>query len=232
MLKIKSILGLFVDAIREKEQAYTELPIAKAIILLAIPMVIEMLMESLFAIVDIFFVAKLGTEAVAVVGLTESVMTIVYSLGFGIAMAGTSIIARRVGEKDKEGARISAAQVIYIGVGISIPIALVGLFFSTDILRLMGTEAEMVAYGSTFTKWMLCGNVVIMLLFLLNGVFRGAGDAAIAMRVLWISNGINIFLDPIFIVGIGSWAGFGLNGAAYATILGRGIGVLYQLCSI
>jgi len=186
-------------------------------------------MESIFAIVDIFFVAKLGTEAVAVVGLTESVMTIVYSLGFGIAMAGTSIIARRVGEKDKEGARISAAQVIYIGVGISIPIALVGLFFSTDILRLMGAEAEMVAYGSTFTKWMLCGNVVIMLLFLLNGVFRGAGDAAIAMRVLWISNGINIFLDPIFIVGIGSWAGFGLNGAAYATILGRGIGVLYQL---
>jgi putative MATE family efflux protein len=226
---LPSIWILIKDALRGKEHAYTEISISKAIILLAIPMVIEMLMESLFAVVDIFFVAKLGKEAVAIVGLTESVMTIVYSLGFGIAMAGTAIIARRVGEKNWLQAQISAAQVLYLGVFISIPLMLIGIFYGGDILSLMGADDHMVSIGSRFIRYMLGGNIVILLLFLLNGVFRGAGDAAIAMRVLWISNGLNIILDPIMIVGIGSWSGFGLEGAAYATITGRGVGVLYQL---
>ena len=220
---IKSIFHFIKDAIVGKQHDYTTGSMRKAIFILAIPMILEMCLESVFAIVDIFFVAKLGSNATATVGLTESVLTIIYSIAIGLSMAATAMVARRIGEKNPEGAARAGAQAIMVGITISILISITGVFYAEELLRLMGATEEIVQTGSTYTRIMLAGNVVIMLLFLLNGIFRGAGDASIAMRSLWLANLCNIILCPILIHY------FGLNGAAIATTTGRGIGVCYQM---
>ncbi len=220
---------LIKDAIQGKEQDYTKLSIKTAIFVLAIPMILEMMMESLFAIVDIFFVSKLGEHAIATVGLTESVIVIVYAMGFGISMAATALVARRFGEKEYKEAGAAAFQLLIVGGSIAILLGVLGWTFAPDILGLMGAEQAVIDTGVNFTRIVFAGNIAILLLFMLNGAFRGAGQAHHAMRSLWISNGLNIFLDPLFIFGLGSWEGWGLEGAAIATTLGRSIGVLYQL---
>ncbi|MCI5056941.1 MAG: MATE family efflux transporter [Flavobacteriales bacterium] len=226
---MKNLIGQIFQALRGKEFDYTSMSLNRSIILLAVPMVLEMIMESLFAIVDIYYASRLGKEAVATIGLTESVLMIVYSLGFGISMAATAIVARRVGEKKLEKGSFSAAQTITLGLILSFLISIVGLFFSDDILGLMGAEEAVIKSGSNFTRWMLVGNYVIILLFLINGIFRGAGAASKAMYALWISNGLNIVLDPLFMFGWGPIPAFGVTGAAYATNIGRAVGVLFQL---
>lgn len=220
---------LIKDAILGKEQDFTKLSLKTAIVILAIPMILEMMMESLFAVVDIFFVAKLGSDAIATVGLTESVVVLVYAVGFGISMAATALISRRFGEKEYGEAGSVAFQLLMVGGTISVILGILGWIFAADILGLMGAEPAVVASGVVYSRIIFAGNTAIMLLFLINGAFRGAGQAHHAMRSLWIANGLNIILDPLLIFGIGSWAGLGLEGAAVATTLGRSIGVLYQL---
>jgi putative MATE family efflux protein len=227
--KIKNVLTLFGDALRGRESNILTGNLDKAIFLLAVPMIVEMMMESLFAVVDAFFVSKISIDAVATVGLTESCLTIVYSLAWGLSLGITALVARRIGEKDVEGATQSSLQAIYVGIGLSIVISFVGIFYSEELLRMMGASESIVQTGKGYTKIMLSGNIVIMMLFLINGIFRGAGDAAIAMRSLWVANGINIVLDPLLIFGYGPFPEMGLEGAAVATTIGRGAGVLYQL---
>lgn len=217
------------DAIRGSEADYTQIGLRRAIFLLAIPMILELVMESAFAVVDIYFVGKLGASAVATVGLTETYLYLLYSLAMGLAMAVTAIIARRIGEKNKEDAGTAAIQSIFLALLCSLPFAIAGIFFSKDLLRFMGADAWSIEHGYRYTQWMLGGNVVIVLLFVLNAVFRGAGDAAIAMRVLWVANIINILLDPLLIFGWGPVPAMGIEGAAIATNIGRGIGVMMQL---
>jgi putative MATE family efflux protein len=217
------------DAIRGSEADYTEIKIGKAIFLLAVPMILELIMESTFAVVDIFFVSKLGPSAVATVGLTETYLFLLYSIGMGLSMAVTAIVARRIGEKEKEKASVSAVQSIFLALLISIPFTIAGIFYSKELLALMGADEWILNHGYRYMQWMLGGNIVIMLLFIINAIFRGAGDAAIAMRVLWIANGINIVLDPILIFGWGPFPELGIEGAAIATNIGRGIGVLAQI---
>lgn len=217
------------EAIRGSEADYTEIKIGKAIFLLAVPMILELIMESTFAVVDIFFVGKLGPSAVATVGLTETYLFLLYSIGMGLSMAVTAIVARRIGEKEKEKAGITAVQAIMIAILVSVPFAVAGIFFSKDLLALMGGDEWVIQQGYRYTQWMLGGNAVIMLLFIINAIFRGAGDAAIAMRVLWIANGINIVLDPVLIFGLGPFPELGIEGAAISTNIGRGTGVLVQL---
>jgi putative MATE family efflux protein len=226
---IKGVLSLLKLSLTGENQDYTTGSIRRAIFLLAIPMMLEMLMESLFAVVDIFFVGKLGSEAVSAVGLTESMLTIVYSVAIGLSMAATAMVARRVGEKNPEQAARSAAQAMLIGIAISVLISMVGIFFAADLLELMGASSSIIATGTTYTRIALGSNVVIMLLFLINGIFRGAGDASIAMRSLIIANVCNIIFCPIFIQGLGPIPALGLTGAAVATLCGRSLGVLYQL---
>jgi len=223
--KIKRFFTLFRQAVAGSEQDYTSGSIRKAVFLLAIPMIMEMIMESVFSVVDIFFVGKLGNAAVATVGLTESILAFVYSIAVGLSMAATAIVARRVGEKNLQGAAEAGMQTILF----STIIAFAGVFFAGDILRAMGANPKMIADNIVYTKIMYGGNVVIMLIFLINGIFRGAGDASIAMRSLWISNIVNIILCPLLINGLGPVPALGLNGAAIATTIGRGSGVLYQL---
>jgi putative MATE family efflux protein len=223
-----SFRNLLLNALKGEEINILEGNLNRAILLLAIPMMLEMVMESLFAVVDIFFVGKIGVNAIAVVGLTESLLTIIYSLGIGLAMGTTALVSRRVGEKDFVRAAISGVQAIYLGIIASLLIGIPGYIFAEDMLRLMGADEAVIAEGVGFTRLMMGSNVIIMLLFLINGIFRGAGDAALAMRALWISNGINIFLDPMLIFGFGPFPRMGLEGAAVATIIGRGIGVVYQ----
>lgn len=217
------------DAIRGTDSDYTKINIKKAIFLLAVPMMLELVMESTFAVVDIYFVGKLGASAVATVGLTETFLFLLYSISMGLATAVTAVIARRTGEKNMEDAGSAAIQSIIIGVIASIPFAVAGIFFSKELLMLMGADQWAIDYGYRYTQWMLGGNVVIMLLFVINAVFRGAGDAAIAMKILWVSNIINICLDPLFIFGWGFVPEFGIEGAAIATNIGRGTGVMIQL---
>ena len=228
----RSIWQALKEAIRGTEADYTKIDLKKAIFLLAVPMILELVMESTFAVVDIFFVGKLGPSAVATVGLTETYLFLLYSLAMGLAMAVTAIIARRVGEKKMEDAGTAATQSIFLGLLCSIPFAIAGIFFAKDLLTIMGADAWSIEHGYRFTQWMLGGNVVIVLLFVINAIFRGAGDAAIAMRVLWIANGINIVLDPLLIFGWGPIPAFGIEGAGIATTTGRGIGVLIQLWTL
>ncbi len=216
-------------ALRGKEKEFTTGSINRAIVLLSVPMIAEMMMESLFAVVDVFFVSQVSVNAVATVGLTESVLMIIYSIAVGLSMAITAIVARRVGEKNPERAANAAFQAVLLTVTVGVVLGLPGFFFAEDILRLMGGEPELIAEGVGYTRIMYAGNLSILLIFLINGIFRGAGNATIAMRSLWLANGLNIILDPIFIFGWGSVPAFGVEGAAIATTLGRSIGVLHQL---
>lgn len=220
------------NAIRGTEADYTQIGIGRAVFLLAVPMILELMMESTFAVVDIFFVGKLGPSAVATVGLTETYLFLLYSIGMGLAMAVTAIVARRIGEKDKDQASITAVQSIFLATLVSLPFALVGILFAKDLLALMGGDAWTLEHGYRYTRWMLGGNAVILLLFIINSIFRGAGDAAIAMRVLWIANACNIVLDPVLIFGLGPFPELGIEGAAIATNIGRGVGVLVQLWTL
>src|SRR5687768_13165735 len=226
---IRNIIIYLKQAIKGEQQDYTTGSIRRAVFMLAIPMILEMMMESVFAVVDIFFVGRLGKEATSTVGLTESVMTMVYSIAIGLSMAATAMVARRVGEKDPESASRAAAQAIVLSLLVTALVSICGIIFAEDILRLMGAPQDVIAVGSSYTAIMFGGSVVIILLFLINGIFRGAGDASIAMRSLWIANIANIILCPTLIYGIGNWDGWGLPGAAIATTIGRGIGVVYQV---
>lgn len=208
---------------------YTRIPLKRAVLLLAVPMMLELVLESAFAVVDIFFVAKLGSSAVATVGLTETYLFLLYSIAMGLAMAVTAIVARRVGEQRGEDAALSAVQAIAVAVLVSLPFAAAGIVWAQDLLRLMGADAWSIEHGYRYTQWMLGGNAIILLLFVINAIFRGAGDAAAAMRVLWVANALNIVLDPILIFGLGPIPALGIEGAAIATNLGRGAGVLMQL---
>ena len=217
------------QAIKGTHSDYTTLPLNRAVLLLAVPMVLEMSMESLFAVVDVFWVSRLGHEAVAVVGITESVMSLIYAVAIGISFAATAIVARRIGENNPSLAAQAAGQILVLGAAVAAAIGAVFGWFAGDILRLMGASPEVVSLGTGYARIMLGGNITVFLIFLINAVFRGAGDAVIAMRTLWLANGLNIVLDPCFIFGWGPFPEMGVAGAAVATNIGRGIGVLYQL---
>jgi putative MATE family efflux protein len=217
------------DAIRGTGADYTKIPLRRAVFLLAVPMVLELVLESTFAVVDIFFVGRLGSSAVATVGLTETLLFLLYAIGIGLAMAVTAVVARRIGEGKHEEAAVTAVQAIWIAVLASVPFAVAGIVHAEDLLRLMGADAWTLRHGYPYMQWVLGGNAVLMLLFTINAVFRGAGDAAAAMRVLWFANGLNIVLDPILIFGFGPVPALGVEGAAIATTIGRGSGVLLQL---
>lgn len=223
------MLKTIIEAIKGKEIDYTKGDINTAIILLSIPMIIEMFGEGLFAVVDAYFVSQIGNDAFATVILTETIATIIYSVAVGLSIAATAMVARRIGEGDKKAAAIAAAQVINISLILSLLISFIGIYFAKDLLLLMGATPEVIAVGILFTQIMLGGNIVIMLLFILNGIFRGAGDASMAMRSLWLANIINIVLDPILIFGIGPFPEMGVVGAAVATTIGRGTAVFFQL---
>ena len=223
--------GLFRDilySLKGSNQDYTEIPLRRAILLLSVPMVLEMLMESVFAIVDIFFVSKLGSEAVATVGLTETVITIIYAIGMGLATATTSLVSRRIGEKDPLKASRTTFQAILAGIVVSTFIAIPGALYSRKILSMMGASHYIVNELSGYTTVALGSNAVIMLLFIINSVFRSSGDAATAMKVLWFANIINIILDPCLIFGLGPFPEMGVMGAAVATATGRGMAVVWQ----
>ncbi|MBA6155457.1 MATE family efflux transporter [Tenacibaculum sp. S7007] len=225
----QNIFSLFKDAVLGKQQDFTQGSIHKAVFMLAIPMILEMLMESIFALVDIIYVSRVSVNAVATVGLTESVLTLVYAVAIGLSMAATALVARRTGEKDAKGANETAVQVIFLGVFISILISIVGILYPKEILQLMGGEPDLIAEGYGYTRVLLGGNITVMLLFLINAIFRGAGNASIAMWTLILSNGLNIVLDPIFIFGLGPIPAYGVEGAAIATTIGRGTAVVLQL---
>lgn len=220
---------LFFDALRGRGGDPNEGALSRAILFLAIPMVLEMAMESVFAVVDIFFVSKLGSEAMAAVGLTESLMAIIYTLAMGLSIGVTATVARRTGEGDADGASTAAGQSLILGITIALALGILGAWFAPSLLRLMGADEGVVEAGVGYTRVLLGGNGAVLLLFLLNAGFRGAGDAAIAMRVLWIANGLNIVLDPLLIFGLGPFPEMGISGAATATVIGRGTAVVLQL---
>jgi putative MATE family efflux protein len=225
----QSIWSTIREAIRGSHQDYTEAPVGRAVILLAVPMVLEMLMESVFLVVDVFFVGRLGADAVATVGITESLMVMVYAVAVGLSIGAAAVVARRIGEKDQEGAAHAAAQAIVFGVLMAILFGATGVLFGPTLIGAMGASDGVLAIGSGFSRVMLAGSGPVLLLFLINAVFRGAGDAAIAMRVLWFANGINIVLGPLLIFGVGPFPEMGVIGAAIGTTIGRSCGVLYQL---
>ena len=221
--------GLFSQALRGTKQDYTEGPIERALILLAVPMVLETVLESLFAVVDIFFVAHLGADAIATVGLTESMMSLIYAVAIGLGIGASAVVARRIGEHDPSRASHAGGQAILLGVLVSLPISLIGLTFAPNLLGLLGASGGVQRAGSGYTRVLLGGNAAVLLLFLINAVFRGAGDAAIAMRSLWLASGCNMILGPLFIFGVGPFPRLGVTGAAVGTTIGRSIGVLYQI---
>ncbi|MEO0007998.1 MAG: hypothetical protein RJA20_2194 [Bacteroidota bacterium] len=225
----KRIRRILSQAIYGEEQEFTAGSIDRAIVLLSIPMILEMAMESLFAIVDAFFVSRIGVEAVATVGITESVLTLVYSIAIGLSSAATAVVARRVGEGDREAASRAGAQVILIALALSMFIAIPGFIYAEDILHFMASDRSVSESGYMFTRILLACNLPILLLWMLNGIFRGAGDAATAMRALWIANIANIILCPVFIFGAGPIPAMGVAGSAIATTIGRSAGVVYQL---
>ena len=228
-LTIKKLARHFGDAVMGRQNEFTSGSIRKAIFMLSIPMILEMMMESIFAIVDIAYVSRVSVNAVATIGLTESVITLVYAIAIGLSMAATAVVARRIGEKDVQGARQAAVQAIVLGAIVAVLIGVIGLLFAKEILGLMGGEPDLIEEGYGYTQLLIGGNITIVMLFLINAIFRGAGDASIAMWTLVLSNGLNIILDPIFIFGLGPIPEFGVMGAAIATNIGRGTAVIFQL---
>jgi putative MATE family efflux protein len=226
--KFLTLWSLIKRSLRGEQYDYTQGSIRHAIVLLAIPMILELSLESVFAVVDMFFVGKLGENAIATVGLTESVVAIVYSIAIGLSTAATAMVARRIGEKNKDEAAHSGMQTMILSLIVTVVISVTGMAFAPKILQVMGAKPEVVREGAAFTRIMLGGSVVIILLFLINGIFRGAGNAAIAMRSLWLASLSNIVLCPLLIYGLGPVPSLGLKGAAIATTIGRGIGVAYQ----
>jgi putative MATE family efflux protein len=226
--KQHNLWASLVEAVRGSHQDYTTGSLNRAILLLAVPMVLEMVLESLFAVVDVFWVSRLGANAVATVGLTESLLSLVFSVAMGLSLSTTAMVARRIGEKDPEGAAVAGVQAIALGLFVSLAIGVPCFLMAPNLLRLMGASPEIVATGSGYTRICLGGSFAVLLLFLNNAIFRGAGDAAIAMRLLWVSNIINLILDPCLIFGWGPFPRLGVTGAALATLTGRSIGVLYQ----
>lgn len=222
-------LSLVLKALKGEQHDYTTGSLRRAIFMLAVPMILEMSMESVFAVVDLFFVARLGKHAVSTIGLTESVITLAYSLAIGISMAATAVVARRVGEKNAAGATIACVQTLWLSIFVAIIVSIIGLVWAGDLLRLMGAEPETIAIGRPYVRVLFGSSIFIILLFVINGIFRGAGDASIAMRSLWLANLCNIVLCPILINGFGPIPALGLTGAAVATAIGRGTGVVYQL---
>jgi putative MATE family efflux protein len=225
----ESVWSVVKDAVRGVPHDYTTGSIGRSIVLLAIPMVLEMGMESIFAVVDVFWVSRLGPDAIATVGLTESMLTLVYTAAMGLSIGVAAVVARRIGEKRKDEAADAAVQGIALGLIVAAAVAVLGISLAPRLLHLMGASPAVIAIGSGYTRTMLGGSATVLLLFLINAIFRGAGDAAIAMRVLWLANAINIVLGPCFIFGLGPFPELGVTGAAVATTIGRGTGVLYQL---
>jgi len=224
----RSLWASLSEAIRGSHQDYTAGSLNRSILLLAVPMVLEMVLESLFGVVDVFWVGRLGANAVATVGLTESMLSLVFAVGMGLSLSTTAMVARRIGEKDPTGAAVAAVQAIALGVIVSLIIGLPCIVFGPRLLQLMGASPEIVSVGGGYARICLGGSCAVLLLFLNNAIFRGAGDAAIAMRLLWVSNIINLVLDPCLIFGWGPFPRMGVTGAALATLIGRSIGVLYQ----
>src|SRR6202166_4784847 len=223
-----SLWASLMEAVRGSHRDYTAGSLNRAILLLAVPMVLEMVLESLFGVVDVFWVGRLGANAVATVGLTESMLSLVFAVGMGLSLSTTAMVARRIGEKDPEGAAVAGVQAITLGLIVSVAIGIPCFLFAPNLLRLMGASPEIIATGSGYTRICLGGSFAVLLLFLNNAIFRGAGDAAIAMRLLWVSNIINLVLDPCLIFGWGPFPKLGVTGAALATFIGRSIGVIYQ----
>ncbi len=223
---------LLKQAIRGTEQDYTEGSLGRAVFLLSVPMILEMLMESVFGILDVYFVGRLGADAVAAVGLTEALLTVVFGVAMGLSMSTTALVARRIGEKQPEQAATTAVQAIAVGIGVAAPVAVAGIVWPRELLTLMGAPPSVVEAGWAYTAWILGGNASILLLFLINAVFRGAGDATVAMRSLWLANAVNIVLDPCLIFGLGPFPELGITGAAIGTTVGRSVGVVYQLVAL
>jgi putative MATE family efflux protein len=217
------------EAVRGSRQDFTEAPLSRAVVLLAVPMVLEMLMESIFVVADVFFVGRLGPDAIATVGITESWMTVMYALAAGLSIGAMAMVARRIGEKDADGASRAAVQSIVLGLVATVVLGSIGAAFGPQLLAIMGASDEVLRTGATFSRVMLGGCGTVLMLFLMNAVFRGAGDAAVAMRVLWFANAINITLGPCLIFGLGPFPELGVTGAAIGTTIGRGCGVVYQL---
>ncbi len=229
---INKFFHYFFIALKGSEKNFTSGSLNKAIFLLSIPMILEMVMESLFALVDVFYVSRVSVNAVATVGLTESIVFLIFAVAMGLSMATTALVARRIGEEKPEEAAKVAYHAIILGIGIALVFAFIGIVFAEDLLRLMGASPTLISEGSGYTRVLIGGNLTIMMLFLINAIYRGAGDASLAMRALWIANGLNIVLDPIFIFGLGPIPAFGVEGAAIATTIGRGTGVAFQLYAL